>query len=769
MWFVKLINLGKEKLYFIVGVVLANTKRKKNTRSKKKSRTTKQLSLRLYGALALAFSVIGFLDLGFLGTLFSNMMRIVVGNVYQLGLIGLALVGIYWLLFDQRPKLKANYWLGSILVILGILLFISAYAFASSEIHSDFLTVFFKRAGNELVSGSLNEDLAGGFIGVALYSLSYFLMGQVGSYILSGVLIFLGGMLLFQISFATFLEKLGQLLKQFVAHVRNVFKELVESFAEDEDEKRTNSPKEQSPMEPEIQIAPKKDPVQVTTQKTVETPIKIAEPTKKVVPQVPKQKRTSTANPDYELPTIELLSDLAQPDRALEKEKIKQNQQVLTETLKSFGVQAELKNIILGPAVTKYELHPAIGVKVSKFVSLADDLALALAAKDIRIEAPIPGKALVGIEVPNQNVAAVSFKELMNEFRTTDFAPLEVPLGRDISNGLITADLAKMPHLLIAGSTGSGKSVAINVILTSILMNCEPDQVKLVLIDPKKVELGMYHDLPHLMTPVVTEPRKAAVTLDKVVNKMQQRYEEFARTGQRNLDGYNKLAQKEPQNYEKMPYIVVVVDELADLMMTTGNEVEAAITRIAQMGRAAGIHLILATQRPSVDVITGIIKANVPSRMAFAVSSGTDSRTIIDQVGAEKLLGRGDMLYLPMGQNKPTRVQGAFIPDEDVQNVVDFIKEQSEVVYDEELEVSADELTKDDNGSEDELFDQVVEFITREQKCSVSLLQRHFRIGYQRASRIVEELENHGFIGPQNGAKSRQVYLKASSDEEDHV
>ncbi len=495
------------------------------------------------------------------------------------------------------------------------------------------------------------------------------------------------------------------------------------------------------------------------------TPV-VAEPTVSIPPEKktsPKPKKVLSVKGDgtYELPSLDLLSEVLVPDRTGEKKKIKQNQVVLTETLKSFGVQAELKNIILGPAVTKYELHPAIGVKVSKFVSLADDLALALAAKDIRIEAPIPGKALVGIEVPNQKVATVSFKELMAEFRETDFSPLEVPLGRDISNGLVTADLAKMPHLLIAGSTGSGKSVAINVILTSLLMNCLPEQVKLVLIDPKKVELGMYHDLPHLLTPVVTEPRKAAVTLEKVVAKMQQRYEIFAQTGQRNLTGYNKMAAKDPANYEQMPYIVVVVDELADLMMTTGNEVEAAITRIAQMGRAAGIHLILATQRPSVDVITGIIKANVPSRMAFAVSSGTDSRTIIDQVGAEKLLGRGDMLYLPMGQNKPSRVQGAYIYDEDVQNVVDFIKAQAEVTYDQALEVSESELkTPDDNGT-DELFDEVVAFITQEQKCSTSLVQRHFRIGYNRAANLVEELENRGMIGPQAGSKPRQVYLKS--------
>lgn len=698
------------------------------------------------------------LDLGFLGTLFANMLRLVVGNTYQLGAVLLGILGSYWLLFDRVFKLRTNYLVGAILLYLGVVLWISASTFQNLAIHTDFIEAFFERAGHDLVSGTLNEDLAGGIIGVILYSLTYFLLGQIGSYLLACLLVGAGVLFICQISFSAVLENIGRIFKTLVFGTLNLLKKArteLKSFKQTTSKELFTEVEPSSDRKAPASQEPIPEPTPVVAEPTVSIP-----PEKKTIPK-PKKVLSVKGDGTYELPSLDLLSEVLVPDRTGEKKKIKQNQVVLTETLKSFGVQAELKNIILGPAVTKYELHPAIGVKVSKFVSLADDLALALAAKDIRIEAPIPGKALVGIEVPNQKVATVSFKELMAEFRETDFSPLEVPLGRDISNGLVTADLAKMPHLLIAGSTGSGKSVAINVILTSLLMNCLPEQVKLVLIDPKKVELGMYHDLPHLLTPVVTEPRKAAVTLEKVVAKMQQRYEIFAQTGQRNLTGYNKMAAKDPANYEQMPYIVVVVDELADLMMTTGNEVEAAITRIAQMGRAAGIHLILATQRPSVDVITGIIKANVPSRMAFAVSSGTDSRTIIDQVGAEKLLGRGDMLYLPMGQNKPSRVQGAYIYDEDVQNVVDFIKAQAEVTYDQALEVSESELkTPDDNGT-DELFDEVVAFITQEQKCSTSLIQRHFRIGYNRAANLVEELENRGMIGPQAGSKPRQVYLKS--------
>ncbi|MSE08012.1 cell division protein FtsK, partial [Lactobacillus salivarius] len=450
-------------------------------------------------------------------------------------------------------------------------------------------------------------------------------------------------------------------------------------------------------------------------------------------------------------------------DQSEEKAEIQRNKKILKETFKSFGVDVELKNTILGPSVTKYELHPAIGVKVSKIVNLADDLALALAAKDIRIEAPIPGKSLIGIEVPNKKVATISFKDIISSQKKDSSKPLEVPIGRDVSGSLITADLAKMPHLLIAGSTGSGKSVAINGIITSLLMNCPPDEVKLMLVDPKKVELGVYNGIPHLLTPVVTDPKKASRALHKLVSEMERRYELFANTGQRNISGYNAMIQR--QNHDNnskeplMPYIVAIVDELSDLMMVASNEVEDAIIRLAQMARAAGIHMILATQRPSVDVITGLIKANVPSRMAFAVSSGTDSRTIIDQSGAEKLLGRGDMLFLPMGMNKPVRVQGAFISDSDVENVVNFVREQLPAEYDESMEVSDEELQHEADGeAEDELFGEAVEFVRQEQKCSVSMLQRRFRIGYNRSARIVDEMEKRGIVGPQEGSKPRKVY-----------
>lgn len=388
---------------------------------------------------------------------------------------------------------------------------------------------------------------------------------------------------------------------------------------------------------------------------------------------------------------------------------------------------------------------------------------MALAAKDIRIEAPIPGKSLIGIEVPNKKVATISFKDIISSQKKDSSKPLEVPIGRDVSGSLITADLAKMPHLLIAGSTGSGKSVAINGIITSLLMNCPPDEVKLMLVDPKKVELGVYNGIPHLLTPVVTDPKKASRALHKLVSEMERRYELFANTGQRNISGYNAMIQR--QNHDNnskeplMPYIVAIVDELSDLMMVASNEVEDAIIRLAQMARAAGIHMILATQRPSVDVITGLIKANVPSRMAFAVSSGTDSRTIIDQSGAEKLLGRGDMLFLPMGMNKPVRVQGAFISDSDVENVVNFVREQLPAEYDESMEVSDEELQHEADGeAEDELFGEAVEFVRQEQKCSVSMLQRRFRIGYNRSARIVDEMEKRGIVGPQEGSKPRKVY-----------
>ncbi|TKK64185.1 DNA translocase FtsK, partial [Enterococcus faecalis] len=473
---------------------------------------------------------------------------------------------------------------------------------------------------------------------------------------------------------------------------------------------------------------------------------------------------------DYQLPPTDLLDTIQATDQSGEYEKIEKNIGVLEQTFKSFGVDAKVVKASLGPSVTKFEVQPAVGVKVSKIVNLTDDIALALAAKDVRMEAPIPGKSLIGIEVPNSAISTVSFRDIVEAQPSHPDKLLEVPLGRDISGMVQTADLSKMPHLLIAGSTGSGKSVAINGIITGILMQAKPHEVKLMMIDPKMVELNVYNGIPHLLTPVVTNPRKAAQALQKVVQEMEFRYEKFAATGVRNITGYNQLIQQknaeDGENRPILPFIVVIVDELADLMMVASNEVEDAIIRLAQMARAAGIHMILATQRPSVDVITGIIKANVPSRMAFAVSSGTDSRTIIDTNGAEKLLGRGDMLFLPMGENKPIRIQGAFISDQEVERVVAFVTDQQEAEYQESM-MPTDEPTTSGGGEapQDELFEEAKNLVVEMQTASISLLQRRFRIGYNRAARLVDELEAHGVIGPSEGSKPRKVFLQAESEE----
>ena len=473
----------------------------------------------------------------------------------------------------------------------------------------------------------------------------------------------------------------------------------------------------------------------------------------KVKPKLSKQ--------SYVLPGKDLLKKIPPVDQSEEYARINENIAKLEQTFESFGVKATVVKANLGPSVTKYEIQPAIGVKVSKIVSLSDDIALALAARDVRMEAPIPGKSLIGIEVPNHQVSPVSFWEIIDAALESPHV-LEVPLGRDISGAVCLADLSKMPHLLIAGATGSGKSVGMNVIIVSLLMKAKPEDVKFLMIDPKKVELTMYDDIPHLLAPVVTNPRKAAQALNKVVQEMERRYELFATTGVRNIDGYNEQVdtynQENNTGYERLPKIVVFVDELADLMMVASNEVENAIIRLAQMARAAGIHMIIATQRPSVDVITGIIKANVPSRLAFAVSSGIDSRTILDSNGAEKLLGRGDMLFQPMGKNKPVRVQGAYISDSEVERITNFVREQRSAEYDEMMIVSDNEGEQLGN-SEDEYFEEAVEMIKELDTISISQLQRRFRIGYNRAARLIDDMEAQGIVSGQDGSKPRQVLI----------
>ena len=444
------------------------------------------------------------------------------------------------------------------------------------------------------------------------------------------------------------------------------------------------------------------------------------------------------------------------------------------ETLKSFNVQTKIIDISRGPAVTRYELQPAAGVKISKITNLADDIALNLAAPGVRIEAPIPGKAAVGIEIPNK---VVTMKELINSYNFKHVkSKLTVVLGEDISGNIMLADLAKMPHLLIAGSTGSGKSVCINSFIISLLYNARPDEVKLVMIDPKVVELGIYNGIPHLLVPVVTDARKAAGALNWAVKEMLLRYKKFAENNVRDLESYNKLIEnnpcltdKEGEVLEKMPQIVIIIDELSDLMMAAPNEVEDYICRLAQMARAAGMHLVIATQRPSVDVITGIIKANIPSRVAFAVSSQIDSRTILDMSGAEKLLGRGDMLFYPVGSPKPIRVQGCYVTDKEIEKVTEFLKSSSEVSYDnkvaEEIEKNTlpesrkQEKQSADGSNMDPVMKEAVKCVVEAGQASTSMLQRKLRVGYARAGRLIDEMEQMGIVGPHEGSKPRQVLM----------
>ena len=474
----------------------------------------------------------------------------------------------------------------------------------------------------------------------------------------------------------------------------------------------------------------------------------------------------------YQYPPLDLLKGSVSKSPAAERAELENTAQRLVDTLRSFGVDTTIVDISRGPTVTRYELQPSSGVKISKITNLADDIALNLATAGVRIEAPIPNKAAVGIEVPNKASNVVHIREILESSSFTGSkSKLTIALGKDIAGNAIVGDVAKMPHGLIAGATGSGKSVCINSIIMSILFKATPEEVKLIMVDPKVVELGIYNGIPHLLLPVVTDPRKAASTLGWAVSEMEKRYQMFAASSVRDIDGYNKVAEADPEMV-KLPRIVIIVDELADLMMSAPKEVEDSINRIAAKARAAGMHLIIATQRPSVDVVTGVIKANIPSRIAFAVSSQIDSRTILDNAGAEKLLGRGDMLYSPLGSNKPSRIQGCFVSDEEVEAVTDFVKGRHTFEYDQSImedienrvlasnkDKAAAVSSSDDDGDDDPMLMPAIEFVVESKQASTSMLQRKLKLGYARAARIMDTMADMGVIGPYNGAKPREVLI----------
>jgi S-DNA-T family DNA segregation ATPase FtsK/SpoIIIE len=788
---------------------MAQKKRAKKRKTKKQQKQQEKLILVGIGLLFILFSIFGFFHLGFLGTLIANGFRIIGGNTYQVLCLALAAYGGWLAIKTTEARFQSFRRVsGCLLIYLGILVILHAHLFNNVMSESpNVLQTTWTTLLDDIRRSQVTQNVGGGMVGALVYRGTYFLVSQIGSYILAVLMIMIGGFLFSKMSSHELLEhlqhageKIQQVLegspeKQAAREERKAqkaadkaAKKEAERLAVLEEIKEKNQVRPRTDEERAVQAEP--DFPEIEPEQLSFVPIDHFQELPKAAPAAPaaheKKEPVEEAeddgevlefeiseeaeNRDYELPSAELLDSIPATDQSSEYKKIEQNIGVLEKTFQSFGVDAKVVKASLGPAVTKFEVQPAVGVKVSKIVGLTDDIALALAAKDVRMEAPIPGKSLIGIEVPNSAVSMVSFREVIEAQPDHPDKLLEVPLGRDISGRVQTADLTKMPHLLIAGSTGSGKSVAINGIITSILMRAKPHEVKLMMIDPKMVELNVYNGIPHLLTPVVTNPRKAAQALQKVVKEMEERYEKFAATGVRNITGYNELVinknLEDGENRPILPFIVVIVDELADLMMVASNEVEDAIIRLAQMARAAGIHMILATQRPSVDVITGIIKANVPSRMAFAVSSGVDSRTIIDSNGAEKLLGRGDMLYLPMGENKPIRVQGAFISDHEVERVVSFVTEQQGANYEEKMMVTEEDTVSTSSGQpQDELFEDAKALVIEMQTASVSLLQRRFRIGYNRAARLVDELEDQGVVGPSEGSKPRKVLIEAVAEE----
>ena len=764
---------------------MAKTKRStaKKTRRKTPRKSQPQFNFwhqhhwQIIGGLLIMLNFLSLFRLGIIGLWWDDVLQFISGDFAWLSAIFLMIAGVYccW----QKPALlkqHCRYLGGAGCVYLALLLADSAWYF-----HNDTFSYHFANWGQTLVNNASGDHISvtatGGLVGNWLYQWTHLLVAQFGTYVIVALLFASGLLLFFNISFKQvwqWFKQVGQLLMQQWQRVRTSWQDHRQAMltkqadVQHDDEAVTDEVPTVAETMPNSMAAPL--PSAAPTADDLPTP----ELKEKILPHRSHAeeldehhaaiKPTPTnavphSNQNYQLPPLSLLTKVANADQSQERKLIAFNKQKLKATFDSFKVDVAIKDAVMGPAVTRYEIQPAIGVKVSKIVNLSDDLALALAAKDLRIEAPIPGKSLIGIEVPNRTVAMVGFRDVMAPQYFHQDRPLEVPLGRDIEGNVITCDLSKMPHLLIAGATGSGKSVMINDMITALLMRNRPEAVKLMLIDPKMVELNAYNDVPHLLTPVVTDSRKAADALNKAVKEMERRYNVFAKTGVHKMQEYNQKVANDPSLGEPMPYIVIVVDELADLMMVAGNEVESAIIRLAQMARAAGMHMIIATQRPSVDVITGLIKANIPSRIAFAVSSSIDARTILDTSGAEKLLGRGDMLYKPMDVSKPVRVQGAYIATQDVVNVVDFIKQEQTAVYDDNMMPTAAPAADDEQSSTDELYPEAVAFVAQKKAASVSMLQRRFRIGYNRAARLVDEMEAQGIVGPMMGSKPRQVFL----------
>lgn len=742
----------------------------KRKKSKKVENEKFQYSVELTGLLLVLIGVIG-VGFGPVGNLIKKFAMFLLGSWWILILLLLLFLGFYMLFKRKMPNFFTSRLIGIYILLIVILVWSHIPFIKECVKPSEILSATYGNISDRIgtisqtasvaSTGQTSIAIGGGIIGAFFAYLCAMCFGLVGTYIVLGVLALFGFIMLFEITVVDIFSKIFGIFKR---EPREKTPKLIyPDDDEDEDEEEIKG-KINDKKDDKIIISS----VEELKGNVNNTPI----------PETLAPANQVNINSNYHIPPLNLLEDPGKKKSGMSTEEIKKIKTTLEKALADFQIKGQVVAIHVGPSVTQYEITVPAGTKLSRISAINKEIALALAAKDVRIQAPIPGKSTVGIEIPNTSVSAVKIKEIL--IKDADGGKINVALGKDIYGNARLADLARMPHLLIAGSTGSGKSVCTNSIIASILMRYRPDEVKLVLVDPKKVELSNYNGVPHLLIPVITDAKKASLALQKVVVEMERRYDEFAEKGVKNIEGYNKLVQQENEKMHdnhmtKMHYLVVIIDELADLMLVASKDVEDSIMRITQMARAAGIHLIVATQRPSTDVITGVVKANIPSRIAFAVASNIDSRTILDMSGAEKLLGKGDMLYLPMGENVPVRIQGCYISDEEIAKVIDYVCKEQMASYDESMNLdvpvagggvtSSSGSGSGSDGYDDPLYDEIVNFAIETGKVSASLLQRRFRLGYNRAARIVDLLEDRGIIGPQNGSKPREVLVKLESKE----
>ncbi len=750
-------------------------------KKKKESKKGFAYSTELYGILFILAAILGIGRYGPVGSMIASFAVFLVGVGYNILLVATLLLGFYLVIKRQWPEFFTTKTLGCYILIIGLLVIMHQDYVLKND--SNAIKVFTETVDQLILSFSnmmknIKPDIiGGGMIGCTFAVLFSLMFSYKGMQIISWTLVGLGFCLFTGFSIVDFVKNSTKKAKEGLKSMEK---------KEKEEKKKPIITGNEEPAIGQVKDEDKRiiisDINQLTKINTKEKEEQLKEEKEE---QEEQPQETIPHNYHYTLPPIKLLTPPKNNKKNLNQGQIEKNIEILEKVLKDFGVIGKVVEVHIGPTVTQYELELQSGTKVSKLLGIHREISLAVAKKDVRIEAPIPGKSTVGIELANDETTPVSFREVLEKIpRSLDYSKLLCPLGKNIMGNVIWCEINKTPHLLVAGATGSGKSVCINGIIASILMRAKPDEVKLMMVDPKKVELSVYNGIPHLLRPVVTDPKEASVALGKIVAEMEHRYDTFEETKTKNIATYNEYIENKnktlPQDEQikKMPYIVVIIDELADLMLVASKDVEASIMRITQMARAAGIHLIIATQRPSTDVITGVVKANIPSRISFAVSSSIDSRTILDMTGAEKLLGKGDMLFLPMGESAPQRVQGAYISDDDIKKLIDYTIEQQKAEYDQSfmnLQTASDksESQKEDMDQQedydDPLYNEIVEFVVSTQKASASLLQRRFKLGYNRAARIIDLLEERGVVGPTRGSKPREVLVKLDDSDDQNV